>query len=715
MTASVASIRLGTQRGTGLLPDSSRPLRPFFANNGTTWTRPADWLAMPALTPDVDRKIHVLAAVYNNGSNLYAVNCTTSSGTYTVDWGDGLGTQTYTSGTTASYNILYANIGAGTLTTRGYRQAMITITPTTSGQSLTAALFNVRGTNDTSTSGNPHNILEVSACDVGLARITFGVESTSIATAAYNPNLEQVNLVQTAATIRAAASGQNFDYMFSHCYSLQSVTGTVTGAASGTYSATGMFFNCRTLRRAPTLNMQRCTFAVDMFANCASLQEVNLDNVSSVSAVANWGQTFQNCTSLQNAPRFPNDGANCESWSSTFSGCNSLKNVPYINATRTSISFFNNMFQNCQSLRNAPVIDFPGSTASFACTSMFSGCNSLESAPTYNMTRCNNTQNMFSGCSNLKKYGNMTFAVNSSCSAMFANCASLVSVGNINLGGVVNNTGNMFLACARLESVGTISGAGVLNSMSNMFANCYSLQVGPAMTLSAANLNMANMFQNCFSMTAGPAITSAGTITTTASMFLNCVNLNTVPNYSWNYAAGSGNTSNMFDGCRSLVVAPALNLAQVTNASGMFNGCHGLIAGGSWTTTSLTNASNMFNSCTALQIAPTFTATAQITNVQGMFQFSGLVEFPAYNFVGVTSGGNLSGFVGGPNVSRVQATGLRFSISFGQCRLAGAQLDEIYTNLPTITAQTVTVTGNWGTATDTPTIATAKGWTVTGS
>jgi hypothetical protein len=27
---------------------------------------------------------------------------------------------------------------------------------------------------------------------------------------------------------------------------------------------------------------------------------------------------------------------------------------------------------------------------------------------------------------------------------------------------------------------------------------------------------------------------------------------------------------------------------------------------------------------------------------------------------------------------------------------------------------TLTVTGNWGTATDTPTIATNKGWTVTG-
>jgi hypothetical protein len=46
--------------------------------------------------------------------------------------------------------------------------------------------------------------------------------------------------------------------------------------------------------------------------------------------------------------------------------------------------------------------------------------------------------------------------------------------------------------------------------------------------------------------------------------------------------------------------------------------------------------------------------------------------------------------------------------------LNGTQLDAYYTALPTIVSQTLTVTGNWGTATDTPSIATAKGWTVTG-
>lgn len=47
--------------------------------------------------------------------------------------------------------------------------------------------------------------------------------------------------------------------------------------------------------------------------------------------------------------------------------------------------------------------------------------------------------------------------------------------------------------------------------------------------------------------------------------------------------------------------------------------------------------------------------------------------------------------------------------------LSSAALNEIYTNLPTVTGQIITVTSNYGIDGDNPAIATAKGWTVTGS
>jgi hypothetical protein len=68
-------------------------------------------------------------------------------------------------------------------------------------------------------------------------------------------------------------------------------------------------------------------------------------------------------------------------------------------------------------------------------------------------------------------------------------------------------------------------------------------------------------------------------------------------------------------------------------------------------------------------------------------------------------------------LKRCQATGVRASVSFATSTFSASNLNEIYTNLANLTSlptQTITVTGNYGTATDDPTIATAKNWTVTG-
>jgi hypothetical protein len=67
------------------------------------------------------------------------------------------------------------------------------------------------------------------------------------------------------------------------------------------------------------------------------------------------------------------------------------------------------------------------------------------------------------------------------------------------------------------------------------------------------------------------------------------------------------------------------------------------------------------------------------------------------------------------SLARIEASDFRFTFTVANCKLSAAALDEIYTNLPTVTGQTITVSGNYGIAGDDPTIATAKGWTVTGS
>lgn len=71
-------------------------------------------------------------------------------------------------------------------------------------------------------------------------------------------------------------------------------------------------------------------------------------------------------------------------------------------------------------------------------------------------------------------------------------------------------------------------------------------------------------------------------------------------------------------------------------------------------------------------------------------------------------------FNGCSSLSNIDITNMKVSFSVGNCKLSADRLNEIYSNLATVTGQTITVTGNYGTATDNPAIATAKGWTVTG-
>ena len=57
---------------------------------------------------------------------------------------------------------------------------------------------------------------------------------------------------------------------------------------------------------------------------------------------------------------------------------------------------------------------------------------------------------------------------------------------------------------------------------------------------------------------------------------------------------------------------------------------------------------------------------------------------------------------------------IKYTNSLANFKLSADALNEIYTNLPTVSRQTLTVTGNYGTSGHDPSIATAKGWTITG-
>ena len=94
-----------------------------------------------------------------------------------------------------------------------------------------------------------------------------------------------------------------------------------------------------------------------------------------------------------------------------------------------------------------------------------------------------------------------------------------------------------------------------------------------------------------------------------------------------------------------------------------------------------------------------------------MFGGANLNEIPALN---MTSSFIIGSF-GGNYLRRIRATGMNATFDVSNNSLDSTALNEIYTNVSANGAtKTITVTGNWGTANDNPSIATAKGWAVTG-
>ena len=269
-------------------------------------------------------------------------------------------------------------------------------------------------------------------------------------------------------------------------------------------------------------------------------------------------------------------------------------------------------------------------------------------------------------------------------SVMFSSCYQLATIVGTSWTSGISDFNSMFWGCSSLSAIPLINtAAGTF--FNSMFNGCSSLSTIPLIN-TAAGTSFANMFQNCVSLSAIPLInTAAGT--SFASMFLGCVSLSTIPLI--NTAAGTSFAS-MFQNCVSLSAIPLINTAAGTSFASMFIGCSSLSTIPLINTAAGTSFTNMFNACTSLRTVPALN-TAAGTSFTNMFN-------------------------GCSSLESAPLAGTRYAISYASCALSSAELDAIYTGLGTAAgSQTITVTSNYGTTGDTPSIATGKGWTVTGS
>ena len=160
----------------------------------TPWVRPADWLALT--TPDpTDQRMVGLHTVLQGGSNFVTVR---SAVAFKVDWGDGAGWTNYAANTTAEKNLAWSDYSPGTLTSLGYRQAIVTV----EAQSGNLTSLDLQQRHSSVPRAYSTGWLDV-AVSLPSGTLTFGGGNV------YQANVERVTVVTVAGT--------NFTYMFCNC------------------------------------------------------------------------------------------------------------------------------------------------------------------------------------------------------------------------------------------------------------------------------------------------------------------------------------------------------------------------------------------------------------------------------------------------------------------------------------------------------------------
>jgi hypothetical protein len=232
------------------------------------------------------------------------------------------------------------------------------------------------------------------------------------------------------------------------------------------------------------------------------------------------------------------------------------------------------------------------------------------------------------------------------------------------------------------------------------------------------------MFAGCFALRTVPLFNTASVIIMSA-MFQSCASLQTVPLFN---TAAVTNVSSMFSSCHSLQNIPELNLTRISSVGNNTMDIGNATAGSARANLGQAKLTGMrwtqsFQNCKmgAAQLNEMYTALAVLNpNVTNVTASAGVVTYTvddirafvaartvtitgvnpvAYNLTSVTVGTVTAG-AGTTGTFTVTNAATGAYVSGGVASITDNR--------------TITVTSNPGVSEDDPTIATNKGWTVTG-
>lgn len=651
-----------------------------YAAGPGSWVRNKVWKPMPSIAP-TDQAFHGLVAVYPHDSNYLALR---ASGDYTVNWGDGT-IENVTGGAVASHTYVYndadlaqSNVPVSLNTITG--SVLLSSNPYQVDDVV--QFYDIVITTEL-TEGAPYYVVERDAVSFkvsatkGGAPITFFEDGTANllpykqAIVTVTPQAGQ-QLTSISLDVKHPAVGAN-------TYSASWIDVAVSSSALTTnglvVSGTSDIPECTKplLERIRVLNSGGVTSFAYM---CYGLPNLTVIELPTTTAVTDISFMFAGCVRLVTVPLF--DTSSVTDMTGTFQVCLSLVTIPQFDTSSVTSMYLT--FSGCVHLIAVPLLD---TSSVGSMSTMFEQCRSLQTVPLFNTSSAFSMSYMFRRCVSLREVPLFNTANVTSMSGMFTESPLITTCPTFDMTSVTDTSG-MFAQCSGLTELPPISLAGVTD-VTAMFSQTKLLSI-PSLDLSAAT-SVGSLFAGCEQLhTVGQLITPNAT--NTSYMFDGCINLSTAPSFN---TSNVTDMSYMFYGCSSLTTVPLYNTSNVTTMDSMFEGCVSLITVPRFNTSLVYSMSSMFANCANLQIVPQLNVTA----VSDFFGFAGM-------------------FSGCVSLSSILASQFTRTFSVADCRLSANALNTLYTNLPTVSGQTLTVTGNPGTTGDNPAIATGKGWTVIG-
>jgi len=475
------------------------------------WVRPVDWIPIPEISTG-EQVIYCLMAVVEEELNYCAF---TISGNYTVDWGDGA-VENVTSNTQAQHIYDYTTVGNDC--SRGYRQALIKITPQ-AGQNITYIDFRKRHT------ALPAVVFNTKFLDIVINTpnvVGSNLYINSSTSPSYLRMVERVSIRETGVITSCAE-------MFYYCINLLQVDSfSVGGTNFGT-----MFGGCYKIQKLPMLNLSTAT-SISAFAfSCYSLIEVPLYDTSNVTTIA---QSFYQCFSLERIPNF-----NLEKVTNltiAFLQCYKLRGT--INLNLPLAGNLTQTFSNCTKIKNVNLI------TSLSLTSLqgtFINCYKLEKVTISNTSNVTNAGDLFSNCVNLQKLPEMDVRKVQQANCMFRYCEQFTDFSQYNFRDLAS-TYYMFANCYNVKKLPDINSTTITNS-SSMLTTCYSLTDASNILVKGT---LVSAFEGCYTLQKIAPIDCTG-VTSLQQTFNNCNLLEEIELTNCDSIAGTNCTYYTFNQC----------------------------------------------------------------------------------------------------------------------------------------------------------------------